>query len=194
MSLNHKRRIFRPAPLSLSLPDGLLPARLPRLTMAALAGSLLLIGGVWFAQRSATAPVRVQAGEHLAADASQVAVLDGDTLRMRNQVIRLDGIEAPGRDGSCRHASGAGLDCGTASANALASLVHRGAVNCTLRGHDRAGRPLAVCMVEGTQLNSTLVAEGWARADRGQPDLLRIEAQARAERRGLWGGLSGQTW
>jgi len=60
--------------------------------------------------------------------------------------------------------------------------------------YDRAGRPLAVCMVEGTQLNSTLVAEGWARADRGQPDLLRIEAQARAERRGLWGGLSGQTW
>ena len=194
MSLNRKRRIFRSAPLLLPLADRSDPSGVPRLTIAVLAGVLLLAGGLWVARRPAGAPAPTSAIGHLAADPSQVAVLDGATLHMRDQVVRLDGIEAPGRDKACQGGDGAGIDCGAASANALATLIHQGPVDCTLRGQDQAGRPLAVCVVEGTQLNSTLVAEGWARADRSQPSLIRIEGQARAARRGLWRGVPGQAW
>lgn len=130
----------------------------------------------------------------LEAEPAQIAVVDGSTLRLRERVVRLLGIETPDRGQTCRQPNGGGFDCAAASAEALAALVRQGQVACELRGRDGMGRALAVCEASGTELNRTLVAGGWARAGRDLPGLKHEEILARAEGRGLWGTTGAVTW
>ena len=105
--------------------------------------------------------------DRIMAPASDIAVLDGGTLRLANHVVRLRGVEAPNR--ICP-ASGAGsaADCGTASAAALAAMVRGRQVTCDILDSDAQGRSLAVCSTveagKTTELNRALVAGGWAKA------------------------------
>lgn len=183
MSLNRRRRIFRPAALSLpSLPS-------PGLVLAALAGACAIGSGLWLTMRPSEAPAQSPVIARLAADPSQVAVVDGGTLRLRDSVVRLDGIAPAARGALCRKPDGSEQDCGVAAANELASLVREAPmVDCRVHGLDAMGRALAVCDARGTELNRALVASGWARADHDQAALRTLEAEARAGRRGIWGG------
>ena len=114
-----------------------------------------------------------------------VAVVDGETLRLREMVVRLQGVAAPPRGLSCHAANGSVSDCGAASATALAALVRGHGVACRLHGRDSAGLAQGVCEADGTDLNRTLVAEGWARAlDASGMDA--VETAAREAHRGLW--------
>ncbi len=122
----------------------------------------------------------------VAADPTQIAVVDAGTLRLSDRVVRLSGISVPARGQTCRDGNGADFDCGVAAANALAALVRESPVDCQLRGADGMGRALAVCESGGLELNRALVDAGWARADRSSPALLAAETQARSDRRGLW--------
>jgi endonuclease YncB( thermonuclease family) len=124
------------------------------------------------------------------ADPAQIAVVDADTLRLSDRVVRLAGISVPERGQTCRDGSGQDFDCGVAAANALAALVRETPVDCQLHGSDRMGRALAVCEAGGRELNRALVDAGWARADHAGPDLQAAETAARSDRRGLW--ASGQ--
>ena len=119
---------------------------------------------------------------HIAADAQNIAVIDGDTLRLDGQVIRLRGVEAPDRGDRC---SGQ-LDCGGAATTALAGLVRGRRVECALADHDSVGRPYAACNANGTDLSRAIVASGWARAQPGAPELADLELRARRQRAGLW--------
>jgi endonuclease YncB( thermonuclease family) len=126
----------------------------------------------------------------VAADAAHIAVVDADTLRLSDRVVRLSGISVPARGETCRDASGRDFDCGVAAANALAALVRETSVDCQLRGTDGMGRAFAVCEAGGRELNRALVDAGWARADSSIPALEAAESTARDQRRGLW--ASGQ--
>jgi endonuclease YncB( thermonuclease family) len=127
----------------------------------------------------------------LAADAPLVAVVDGQTLRLRENVIRLQGLVAPGRGLACRNASGATYDCGAAAAAALASIVRDHAVICRLDGRDNFGFAQGRCDAAGVDVNRAMVAAGWARADPAgiastQASYAPQESRARAEHRGVW--------
>jgi endonuclease YncB( thermonuclease family) len=121
----------------------------------------------------------------ISAPSERVAVVDGETLRLQDTVIRLQGLAAPPRGLSCRGGDGSVSDCGGASAAALASLVRGRRVDCQLTGRDPAGLVQGVCEAAGTGLNRALITAGWARAldASGMAD---AEAEARAARRGLW--------
>lgn len=125
---------------------------------------------------------------HVAANASGVAVIGGDTLRLDGQVVRLLGVEAPDRGDRCV----GGLDCGGAATTALAGLVRGRRVECALDGHDAAGRPYAACEANGTDLSRAIVASGWARAKPGAPDLADLELRAREQRTGLWADVAAR--
>ena len=122
--------------------------------------------------------------------ATNVRVIDGDTLHMDGKKIRLTGIDAPELHQTCRDAQAREWPCGQAAKARLIELVSRGEVACTARGHDRYRRTLAVCSAGGTaDLGETLVREGHA-VDyrRYTSDYLAAEREARAARRGLWQG------
>jgi len=134
--MRRSRRIFRSG--SLALGRGGREAM--RVTVAigligALVGVmavLMAVPGTLFGRAPAVAGT-------ITADAQQVAVIDGDTLRLRETVIRLRGIDAPPRGRVCHQPRGADFDCGVAAAEALAGMVRARQVACRLPP-ERTGR------------------------------------------------------
>ncbi len=128
-----------------------------------------------------------------AADAADVRVVDGDTLRLRDRTVRLMGLEAPERGLRCTDATGRGFDCGVAAAEVLARLLADRDVTCRVRGRDGFGRALGVCAAGGVELNAGLVTAGFALAEAGGASVLgAAEAAARRDGRGLWApGFAG---
>ena len=124
----------------------------------------------------------------LAAESPQVAVVDGDTMRLRDTLVRLRGTQAPSRGQLCRSGPAAAVDCGTAASTALADLVRGKAVSCQVNGRDRRGFVLADCAAAGVNLNHAMVADGWARAEPEDAAMQAAEREARRTERGLWWG------
>lgn len=122
-----------------------------------------------------TADVRV-----ISAAPGQVAVIDGDTLRLDGVVVRLSDVQALPRGQSCA----AGPDCGGQATAVLASLVRDRRVECRVASHDPMGRPAGRCDADGQDVNIALVATGWARASNAVLDA--AEMDAKAHRRGIW--------
>lgn len=182
MSLNQRRRIFRSG--NMPLRGTALPSRA---MVVAFIGVVMAMGAVaWMALGPSQAPARPPAVSFLTADPDQVVVVDGGTLRLKDRVVRLAGINPPARGDTCHATDGSGFDCGVAAANALAALVRGHAVECTMQNHDGDGRPVGTCVAEGAALSQTLVASGWARAEHGDAALVMAEGRARAAGLGLW--------
>lgn len=186
MEVRRPRRIFRASPLGGTAPGSAF-AR-PGMLLAALAGSaivaiLMVFGLPWERFGHAPAPTDL-----VAADAPQVAVVDGATLRLADRVVRLHGVLAPARGRVCRDTAGAGYDCGAAASSALAALVRDRRVTCRLGGADASGLAEGTCEAGDADLGRDLVAAGWARAT--DPALLDAEASARAGRIGIWRGAA----
>ena len=135
------------------------------------------------------------AGTPGAALAGTATVIDGDTLDLHGQRIRLHGIDAPESGQSCQDADGAAYRCGQRAALALADRIGRRPVTCAPRDTDRYGRAIAVCMADGEDLNAWMVAQGHALAYRRySSDYVDEEALARRDRRGLWAGAFVAPW
>lgn len=116
--------------------------------------------------------------------AGHARVVDGDTLVIDAQKVRLFGIDAPEHDQLCKDAQGRDWPCGEAARDRLGVLA-AGLVRCAGRGRDRYDRLLAVCSAGGRDLNAALVSEGMAEAYRKYArDYVPEEAQARAAQRG----------
>ena len=119
-------------------------------------------------------------------------VLDGDTIEIGSDRVRLWGIDAPeGRqiclDGSRR------WPCGRRAAQALAGRIDSRSVVCEERDHD--GRIIAVCRHGGRDINAWLVREGWALAYRRYSRAyVKEESAAKAAKRGLWRGEFVPPW
>ena len=110
---------------------------------------------------------------------------DGDSLRLRNDRIRLLGIDAPELDQVCWDDAGDEWPCGRSSAARLSEILDLGQTACQPNGHDRYGRILATCKSDGRDIGALLVSEGWAIAD----GAYRAEqAAARAAGLGIWRG------
>jgi endonuclease YncB( thermonuclease family) len=124
--------------------------------------------------------------EGAAAVVGVASVIDGDTIEIHGQRIRLYGIDAPEASQPC-DLDGKPWRCGQASANALAEYVGRRTVTCEPRDRDRYGRLVAACSVGGANISAWMVREGWAVAYRRySQDFVANEAAARAAKRGIW--------
>jgi endonuclease YncB( thermonuclease family) len=109
-------------------------------------------------------------------------VVDGDTLQIRAQHIRLYGIDAPEKGQSC-DLNGKSWPCG------------RALVNCDVKTRDRQMRVLAVCALGDEDLSAWMVEQGWALALRqNAKDYVPHEARAKARRNGLWTSKFVKPW
>jgi endonuclease YncB( thermonuclease family) len=126
--------------------------------------------------------------------AGVATVLDGDTVEIHGQRIRLYGIDAPEGRQVCRR-DGRDWRCGQAAAHALADHIGRRPVACQPRYTDRYGRAVAVCRVAGEDVGAWLVREGWALAYRRYgTDYVTDETAAKAARRGVWSATFTPPW
>jgi endonuclease YncB( thermonuclease family) len=122
-------------------------------------------------------------------------VIDGDTIAVGFQHVRLQGIDAPETDQVCLDAQGERWTCGLAARERLSAHIAGRAVRCASRGEDRYGRMLATCSAGGENLNGWMVREGWALAYvQYSREYIGDEAAARAQRRGMWAGAFIAPW
>jgi endonuclease YncB( thermonuclease family) len=161
----------------------------PKGLVVVLVAALMVAAGVSLAMRphrDAPPPAPIAAAVELSAQPADVAVIDGGTLKLGDRVVRLFGVEPPARDTPCGTRDDAGQDCAASAANALAAMLRDLPVACRITGMDSLGRPYAICQANGAELNSAVIAAGWARADTALPKLRSAEQAAQAAHRGVW--------
>lgn len=123
-------------------------------------------------------------------------VVDGDSIVVAGQMVRLEGLDAPEWDQLCHRGDPPRAHrCGLTAKDALRNLIAGRPVTC--RGvvqpnggvTDRYGRFLGICSVGGVEINAWLVERGLAIAF-VRYSLLYVEheGRARAARRGMWAG------
>ena len=123
------------------------------------------------------------------------SVIDGDTIEIHGQRIRLHGIDAPESRQLCVLPTGKKWRCGQAAALALADRIGRATIRCEPRDHDRYRRVVAVCFKGAEDLNSWMVANGWAVAYRKYSlDYVDDEDRARIARANIWSGRFELPW
>ena len=89
--------------------------------------------------------------------AGQASVIDGDTLDIHGERIRLAGIDAPEHDQLCDDQNGKHYQCGSVAANKLADFLDRRPIVCPPLYNDQYGRTVAYCTVAGQDLGEWLV-------------------------------------
>lgn len=117
-------------------------------------------------------------------------VIDGDTLDLAGDRIRLFGIDAPERGQSCGP-----LACGKAATEALADILSAGPVRCTRVNTDHYGRTVARCRAGRRDVNREMVRRGMAWAYRQYAEnYVRDEKAAKKARLGIWRYRSQPAW
>ena len=115
-------------------------------------------------------------------------IIDGDTVEIAGERIRLYGIDALELRQTCWDKRGE-FPCGERARFMLELDTKNQEVVCVPRGKDRYGRTLAVCHAGGVDLGWDMVRLGWALAYRRYSmDYVADEKTAKVARKGLWRG------
>ncbi len=126
---------------------------------------------------------------------SEIQVIDGDTLDVGGQRIRLASLDAPEIDQYCEDRFGASYACGELAAQALEAMVHRSRPECRTQGFDPYGRTLARCSIDGRDIGAELVKQGHALAfQRYSLEYLPEQRIAKNARAGVWNGRFIPPW
>ncbi|WP_337876673.1 thermonuclease family protein [Elioraea sp.] len=116
------------------------------------------------------------------------SVIDGDTIEIERQRIRLHGIDAPESDQVCER-DGRPWHCGAEAAAALRARIRGHVLTCREIERDRFGRAVARCRAGGQSVNAWMVREGLAVAYlRYSFAYLPEQIEAWWHGRGLWAG------
>lgn len=122
-------------------------------------------------------------------------VIDGDTIEIAGDRVRLSGIDTPEKKQTCLDESGKRWRCGEDAIFALLDLVGTHWITCKGEKRDRYGRLIAVCFAGPFDINAKMVRQGWALAYRKYSNAyVAEEAEAKSKRRGLWRGRFVSPW
>lgn len=115
-----------------------------------------------------------------------VRVIDGDTIEVDGERVRLLGIDAPEDDQICG-IDGASFSCGDAATSKLQELIGQRQIECVGDDRDRYGRLIAICSVDGRDVGQEMVRSGWAVAfTKYSDEYVMEEREAQRAGRGLW--------
>jgi endonuclease YncB( thermonuclease family) len=113
-------------------------------------------------------------------------IIDGDTIHIKSNKIRLHGIDAPETKQTCK------IDneewyCGKQSTKELKKLINKQNVECVINDVDIYNRYVAICYVDEININQWMVKNGWAIAYRYySKDYINEEEYADDNKLGIW--------
>ena len=115
-------------------------------------------------------------------------VIDGDTIHINKNKIRLHAIDAPEPNQTCNKNSKV-WNCGVESTKFLKELIGNNKIECIMQGKDRYNRFIGICYKDNLDLNSAMVLNGWAIAYRYySKDYVEEEEEAKRDKKGIWIG------
>jgi len=131
----------------------------------------------------------------ISAPAEYVTVIDGDTLIVGSERVRLFGVDAPEIEQLCATSDIRAYMCGEEARSAMQALVHGHRVNCAVVDTDRYGRAVGVCRIDGGEdLGALMVSLGfafdWPTYSGGAYE--HYQALAKENKQGLWNGVAFQ--
>lgn len=113
--------------------------------------------------------------------------IDGDTLEMGGERLRLFGIDAPESTQTCER-GGAAWACGKDAGALLSEMIAGNSVTCTARDRDAYGRIVAICKVGSSDLSAILAREGFAvPLPQFSTDYVDLAARAKQFGLAIWG-------
>ena len=123
-------------------------------------------------------------------------VIDGRTIEIDGQQIRLWGLDAPDIDQVCftkkKHIP---FRCGVVALEKLQKMLSHQVITCKGDETDGEGRLIAVCYSGRIEVNENIVLSGWGMADPSQTDKYnRVQGAARNMRSGLWRAAFVMPW
>jgi endonuclease YncB( thermonuclease family) len=122
-------------------------------------------------------------------------VVDGDSLRIGKDPVRLVGIDAPELDQTCTGPGNVEWECGREARRELTGRVGDKPVSCRQIKIDSYDRILAICTAEnGDDLSAEMVRSGYALADGRDRQYIQDETSARIAGRGMWSGSFQTPW
>ena len=125
------------------------------------------------------------------------SVIDGDTIEIRGERIRILDIDAPELDQPCFLRGRADTwPCGQQAAHALSEWISQYPVTCETAGTDNAGRWLAHCNVATVSIATWMAGNGWAMPNQDcRCEIVRAAAdRAKAAGLGIWSGTFMMPW
>lgn len=118
----------------------------------------------------------------------KVKVIDGDSIKINSNKIRLHGIDAPEKKQTCVFKKKK-WQCGKKSMNELKKLINNQIIKCKVNDIDIYNRYVAICSLNKININKIMVKKGWAIAYRYYSnDYIVEERYARENKLGIWKG------
>ena len=121
-------------------------------------------------------------------------IIDGDTIQIGDNRIRLYGIDAPELKQVCK-INGRNWMCGEEAAMALAYEMANHWISCITKGKDRYARTLAICFKANIDINREMVKRGLALAYRKYSNIyIEYEELAKSNKLGIWKSSFIKPW
>ena len=94
----------------------------------------------------------------------------------------------------CKNKNGLSYPCGLVATNELKKIIISGKLFCK-KTTDRYRRSISTCYVNGIDISSLMVKNGWALAYRKySKDYIDEENEAKEKKRGMWAGKFVAPW
>ncbi|BCH32658.1 succinoglycan biosynthesis protein exoi [Mesorhizobium sp. L-8-10] len=127
----------------------------------------------------------------------RASVVDGDTIEIHGERIRINGIDAPESRQLCTDGAGKTYRCGQVAALALDDFLKAARpTTCHKVDRDRYGRMVARCTAGGKDVAEWLVRNGhaldWPKYSKGA--YAAAQNKARQDRIGMWQGEFVEPW
>ena len=121
-------------------------------------------------------------------------IIDGDTINIGSNKIRLYGIDAPEINQTCLKKTKEWL-CGVQSKIELINIINNEALSCKIIDIDRYKRLIGECFINQININQKMVKQGWALAYRYYSlKYVGDEIFAKQKRNGIWQSIFENPW